>query len=91
MNVDHDCKDTKNPARRWRIINMRSGADLGIWDGATADDALDAMSRAAGYRNHAHACAQFTVEPGELRVTEDDDDERLLRALEAIRPPKVDK
>lgn len=32
----------------WRIINTTSGADLGVYQGATADDAIRAMLVDAG-------------------------------------------
>ena len=38
---------------RWSIIQTASGADLGVYDAETADDALDAYARAAGYESFA--------------------------------------
>lgn len=41
--------------KRFRIIQSRSGADLGIYSGRTEAEALDTMSRDAGYRDNLHA------------------------------------
>jgi hypothetical protein len=35
---------------RYRIINTVSGSDLGIFDAADEQGALDAMAREAGYK-----------------------------------------
>lgn len=42
-------------AKRWRIRNAESGRFLGVYAGMTAQDALDAMARDAGYADHAEA------------------------------------
>lgn len=41
---------------QWRISNTDSGAELGTYEGETADEALDTMAREAGYESHAAAC-----------------------------------
>lgn len=39
----------------YRIINELSGVALGVYEGETEQDALDAMARDAGYADHAEA------------------------------------
>ncbi|HAX81606.1 MAG TPA: hypothetical protein DCY40_03425 [Actinobacteria bacterium] len=52
----------------WEISNPRSGAILGRWDAATAEAALDAMARDAGYADYADCCEQVPPPDGGLDV-----------------------
>jgi hypothetical protein len=49
----------------YRIENPTTGVCLGDYQGATAQEALDAMARDAGYADYAEA---QTVAPAELTV-----------------------
>jgi hypothetical protein len=55
---------------KYRITNRTSGIDLGTYDADNADDALDAMSRDAGYLDHADACKQTGTTGDDLDVRE---------------------
>jgi hypothetical protein len=44
--------------RKYRISNLESGQDLGIYEASDVDDALDAMAKDAGYDDFGHACAE---------------------------------
>ena len=56
----------RRPAKRWAIHSAY--VDMGIYEGDTEEDALDAMARDAGYEDFARACE---VAPGdELVVVE---------------------
>ncbi|MFH1268920.1 MAG: hypothetical protein ABIK89_24605 [Planctomycetota bacterium] len=44
---------------QYRIENAASGVDLGIYEGDTEAEALDALARDAGYSDHAEACARI--------------------------------
>lgn len=41
---------------RYLISNRSSGAELGVYEGETEAEALDAMARDAGYDSFAAAC-----------------------------------
>ena len=59
---------------KWKITSDASGADLGVYEGDTAGDALDAMAREAGYGSHSEACAVTGDDGRHLRVTRVEDD-----------------
>jgi hypothetical protein len=54
----------------WDIVNKFSGHHLGVYEGDTAEAALDALAKDAGYRNYLDACEQVGGAPDELVVTE---------------------
>jgi hypothetical protein len=43
--------------KQFEIANTHSGLVLGVYEGETADDALDAMARDAGYQDYRDACS----------------------------------
>jgi hypothetical protein len=42
--------------KSFRVHNPQTGHEFGIYEGETADDALDAMANDAGYPDYATAC-----------------------------------
>jgi hypothetical protein len=54
----------------FNISNQCSGADLGNFEGANRAEALDAMARAADYKNFTDMCARLDDHSSDLVVTE---------------------
>lgn len=59
---------------RFRITNAFSGLVLGIFEAEDADGALDAVARAAGYRDYTHAARKGRIDAFELVIELVDDD-----------------
>jgi hypothetical protein len=53
---------------RFKIENTVSGTVIGEFDADDEQDALDAMAREAGYRDHAEACEVAPTSSSEMRV-----------------------
>lgn len=63
--IDRWAADRAPKARQYRIT--ANGADMGVYEGTTADEALDAYARDAGYRDYADA---LTVTSDDARAVE---------------------
>jgi hypothetical protein len=57
---------------KYRISNTASGVEFGIYEGANESEALDAMARDAGYKDHTDVEEQFGQKDGEIVVTQMD-------------------
>lgn len=49
---------------QFAIAVITSGADLGVYEGATADDAVEAMAKDAGYKSYRDMCS--ITDPADL-------------------------
>lgn len=63
-------------------IGNKQGADLGIYEGETADDALDAMARDAGYSDYRNACSITLTDYTESEL--DDEVERCRAQMYVV-------
>lgn len=52
----------------YEITNARIGVALGVYEGATEAEALDAMARDAGYADYAECCEVVPARDGEIVV-----------------------
>jgi hypothetical protein len=62
-----------NEILKYRIANPSSGVILGVYEGTSEDDALDAMAREAGYADYSEAQDAAPAGPDELIVTQVED------------------
>ena len=67
---------------KYQITNTISGVELGVYEGATEAEALDAMARDAGYSDYAECCEVAPARQGEIAVqpAQVDDDQQIERA-----------
>jgi hypothetical protein len=56
--------------KNWDIANKFSGHHLGVYEAATAEEALNALAKDAGYASYADVLDQLDAKDGELVVTE---------------------
>lgn len=56
----------------YRIENTRSGVIIGVYQGRTPREALDAFARDAGYDDYDHACEVAPVRDDEIVCIEVD-------------------
>jgi hypothetical protein len=56
--------------RKFRIVNQFSGVDLGVYEGADEEAALDALAQDAGYYDFKNACRILEDSGDDLVVTE---------------------
>lgn len=54
---------------KYLITNTRSGVALGVYEGNSEAEALDAMARDAGYSDYAECCEVAPASEGEIVVT----------------------
>jgi len=59
--------------KKFQISNTTSGADLGTYEAATREEALDAMARDAGYKSFAASCEVTGEDGSDLVVREVED------------------
>ena len=67
---------------KFRIVNITSGTDLGVYEADDHAAALDALARYAGYVDYAKACHVLSVQDREIVV--DKFDEALSESDEAL-------
>lgn len=60
---------------RYEIQNTITGLVLGVYDADSEEEALEAMARDAGYESAAAAAVVAPTKPGEILVTEIDEEE----------------
>ena len=56
------------PSRVWRIVQLSTGADMGLWIGDSEEEAERAMNKAAGYPDG--VCPPEVSGRDTLRITE---------------------
>ena len=55
---------------KYSISNNYSGLEMGVYEAANEEGALDAMAKDAGYQDHADACKVAPIWDGEFSVVE---------------------
>lgn len=55
---------------KFLITNAICGVELGVFEGATEAEALDAMARDAGYKDYAECCHESPAYEGEIVTTQ---------------------
>ena len=53
---------------KYKITNTSSGVELGIYEGNTREEALDALAVFSGYRDYDHILSIVTDNFGEIAV-----------------------
>lgn len=53
---------------KYLITNTHSGVEIGLYEGNTEAEALDAMARDAGYSDYTECCEVTPTRKGEITV-----------------------